>query len=99
MRSSTIRARGSSTTRGGRPINTLPASASVMEKGNYRHFMEKEIHDQPEGCQRTIAAYVDTLTNRTTVPGDIDFAGVARIQIVACGTSYIAGLLGKYLIE
>jgi glucosamine--fructose-6-phosphate aminotransferase (isomerizing) len=82
-----------------RPIKTLAASAAVMEKGNYRHFMEKEIHDQPEGCQRTIAAYVDTLTSRTTVPGGIDFATLERIQIVACGTSYIAGLMGKYLIE
>ena len=82
-----------------RPIKILAASAAVMEKGNYRHFMEKEIHDQPEGCQRTIAAYVDTLTSRTAVPGGIDFAKLERIQIVACGTSYIAGLLGKYLIE
>jgi glucosamine--fructose-6-phosphate aminotransferase (isomerizing) len=82
-----------------RPIKTLPASAAVMEKGNYRHFMEKEIHDQPEGCQRTIAAYVDTLTDRSSVPGGVDFAAVERMQIVACGTSYIAGLMGKYLIE
>ncbi|MDB5424461.1 MAG: glucosamine--fructose-6-phosphate aminotransferase, partial [Phenylobacterium sp.] len=82
-----------------RPIRTLAASAAVMEKGNYRHFMEKEIHDQPEGCQRTIAAYVDPLTERTTIPGAIDFAALERIQIVACGTAYIAGLLGKYLIE
>jgi glucosamine--fructose-6-phosphate aminotransferase (isomerizing) len=82
-----------------RPIKTLPASAAVMEKGNYRHFMEKEIHDQPEGCQRTIAAYVDTLSDRTAVPGGVDFAGIERIQIVACGTSYIAGMMGKYLIE
>ncbi|MDB5435416.1 MAG: glucosamine--fructose-6-phosphate aminotransferase [Phenylobacterium sp.] len=82
-----------------RPIKTLAASAAIMEKGNYRHFMEKEIHDQPEGCQRTIAAYVDTLTDRTTIPGGIDFASLDRIQIVACGTAYIAGMLGKYLIE
>jgi glucosamine--fructose-6-phosphate aminotransferase (isomerizing) len=82
-----------------RPIKTLAASAAVMEKGNYRHFMEKEIHDQPEGCQRTIAAYVDTLTDRTAVPGGIDFAKLERIQIVGCGTAYIAGLMGKYLIE
>jgi len=82
-----------------RPIKTLPASAAVMEKGNYRHFMEKEIHDQPEGCHRTIAAYVDALTDLTAIPGGIDFTTVRRIQIVACGTSYIAGLLGKYLIE
>jgi glucosamine--fructose-6-phosphate aminotransferase (isomerizing) len=82
-----------------RPVKTLPASAAVMEKGNYRHFMEKEIHDQPEGCQRTIAAYVDMLAERTKIPGGIDFAALQRVQIVACGTSYIAGLIGKYLIE
>ncbi|HKP80212.1 MAG TPA: isomerizing glutamine--fructose-6-phosphate transaminase, partial [Phenylobacterium sp.] len=82
-----------------RPVRTVPASAALVEKGNYRHFMEKEIHDQPEGCQRTIAAYVDPLTAAAAIPGGIDFAALGRIQIVACGTSYIAGLLGKYLIE
>ena len=81
-----------------RAITIVPASAVLMEKGNYRHFMEKEIHDQPEGCQRTIAAYVDTLTDRTTVQG-VDFAAIDRIQIVACGTSWIAGMIGRYLIE
>jgi glucosamine--fructose-6-phosphate aminotransferase (isomerizing) len=82
-----------------RPIKTVPASAVLMEKGNYRHFMEKEIHDQPEGCQRTISAYVDTLEARAAVPGDVDFSALERIQIVACGTSYIAGVIGRYLIE
>jgi glucosamine--fructose-6-phosphate aminotransferase (isomerizing) len=82
-----------------RAVKIVPASAVMMEKGNYRHFMEKEIHDQPEGCQRTISAYVDALTARTAMPGDIDFKALERIQIVACGTSYIAGVIGKYLIE
>lgn len=82
-----------------RPVKVVPASAVMMEKGNYRHFMEKEIHDQPEGCQRTIAAYVDALTARTALPGGLDLAALERIQIVACGTSYIAGVIGKYLIE
>ena len=82
-----------------RAVTTVPASAALVEKGNYRHFMEKEIHDQPEGCQHTIAAYVDPLTGHTCVPGDIDWAKLERVQIVACGTSYIAGLMGKYLIE
>ncbi|PZO01043.1 MAG: glutamine--fructose-6-phosphate transaminase (isomerizing), partial [Alphaproteobacteria bacterium] len=81
-----------------REIKIVPASAVLMEKGNYRHFMEKEIHDQPEGCQRTIAAYVDTLTGRATIAG-VDFSTLERIQIVACGTSYIAGMIGRYLIE
>ena len=82
-----------------RPVKVVPTSAVMMEKGNYRHFMEKEIHDQPEGCQRTISAYVDALTARAAMPGDLDFKALERIQIVACGTSYIAGVIGKYLIE
>jgi glucosamine--fructose-6-phosphate aminotransferase (isomerizing) len=82
-----------------RPVKVVASSAALMEKGNYRHFMEKEIHDQPEGCQRTIAAYVDTLSGVAAVPGGIDWAGLERIQIVACGTSYIAGVIGKYMIE
>ena len=82
-----------------RPVRTVPASAALVEKGNYRHFMEKEIHDQPEGCQRTISAYVDTIAARAAIAGDIDWANLERVQVVACGTSYIAGLLGKYLIE
>ncbi|HEV7158398.1 MAG TPA: glutamine--fructose-6-phosphate transaminase (isomerizing) [Caulobacteraceae bacterium] len=82
-----------------RPVKTVASSAALLERGNYRHFMEKEIHDQPEGCQRTIAAYVDPLTDAAAVPGDVDWASLERIQIVACGTSYIAGLIGKYLIE
>ena len=82
-----------------RPVTQVPASAALVEKGNYRHFMEKEIHDQPEGCQRTIAAYVDAAGLTTNIPGGVDFAGIERIQIVACGTSQIAGLIGKYQIE
>jgi glucosamine--fructose-6-phosphate aminotransferase (isomerizing) len=82
-----------------RPIKLVASSAAIMEKGNYRHFMEKEIHDQPEGCQRTIAAYVDALSATTAMPGGLDLAALERIQIVACGTSYIAGVIGKYLIE
>ena len=82
-----------------RAMRTVSASAALVETGNYRHFMEKEIHDQPEGCQHTISAYVDAVSARTKMPGEIDFAALERIQIVACGTSYIAGMIGKYLIE
>ena len=82
-----------------RPVAVVPASAALVEKGNYRHFMEKEIHDQPEACQRTIAAYVDAVGLKAAIPGGVDFAALERIQIVACGTSQIAGLIGKYLIE
>ena len=82
-----------------RPVREVSATAALVEKGNYRHFMEKEIHDQPEGCQRTISAYVDPLNATAAVPGGIDWNALERIQIVACGTSYIAGVIGKYMIE
>ncbi len=82
-----------------RPIAVIPASAAMVEKGNFRHFMEKEIHDQPETCQHTIAAYCDPVSLTAKISGDIDLAKLERIQIVACGTSYIAGLIGKYIIE
>ena len=82
-----------------RPVTVIPASAAMVEKGNFRHFMEKEIHDQPEACQHTIAAYCDPVRLTAKMSGDIDLAALERIQIVACGTSYIAGLIGKYMIE
>ncbi|WP_334161871.1 glutamine--fructose-6-phosphate transaminase (isomerizing) [Phenylobacterium sp.] len=81
-----------------RPVQVVPQSPALMEKGNYRHFMEKEIHDQPEGCQRTIAAYADMVAGVTIFEG-VDLAGIERIQMVGCGTAYLAGLVGKYLIE
>ncbi len=81
-----------------RPIRIIPASAALVEKGNYRHFMEKEIHEQPDSCQHTLSAYVDAIALKAAAPG-IDFSDVDRIQIIACGTAYYAGMIGKYLIE
>ncbi|MDP8917216.1 MAG: glutamine--fructose-6-phosphate transaminase (isomerizing) [Pseudomonadota bacterium] len=82
-----------------RPARLVSASAAMVEKGNYRHFMEKEIHDQPESCQHTLAAYIDPVRMRANAPDGFDFAAVDRIQIVACGTAYYAGLTAKYLFE
>ncbi len=82
-----------------RRINAVPASAAMVEKGNYRHFMEKEIHEQPDACQRTLSAYLDPVAVRARAPHGFDFAGVERVQIVACGTAYYAGLTAKYLFE
>ena len=82
-----------------RKVTVVSAAAALVEKGNFRHFMEKEIHDQPEGCQHTIAAYVDAVAVKTKIPGGIDMAALDRLQIVACGTSFIAGMIGKYMIE
>jgi glucosamine--fructose-6-phosphate aminotransferase (isomerizing) len=82
-----------------RAIHQVPASAAMVEKGNYRHFMLKEIHEQPDSCQHTLSAYLDPVAGRAAPPQGIDFQGVERIQIVACGTAYLAGLTAKYLFE
>ena len=82
-----------------RRFQTVAASAAVVEKGNYRHFMEKEIHDQPDACQHTLASYVDPISGRAMPPNGFDFASIDRLQIIACGTAYYAGLTGKYIIE
>src|SRR5580658_4043833 len=72
----------------------------LAEKGNYRHFMAKEIHEQPEVIGHTIAHYVD-LGAQKLKPFDwpVDPRTLTRISIVACGTAYMAGLIGKYWIE
>jgi glucosamine--fructose-6-phosphate aminotransferase (isomerizing) len=81
-----------------RPMRIVSSGAAMVEKGNYRHFMEKEIHDQPDACQHTLSAYIDPITRRVTSPG-IDFAAVDRLQIIACGTASYAGMIARYLFE
>src|SRR5204863_10147315 len=82
-----------------REIRTIAASAALVEKGNYRHFMEKEIHEQPDACQHTLSAYIDPTTGKATAPGGVDLAAIARVQIVACGTASYAGWIARYLFE
>jgi glucosamine--fructose-6-phosphate aminotransferase (isomerizing) len=82
-----------------REVITVPASAALVEKGNYRHFMEKEIHEQPEACQHTLSSYLDPITGRAKAPAGFDFNSIERLQIVACGTASYAGMIGKYLFE
>ncbi|HWF01993.1 MAG TPA: glutamine--fructose-6-phosphate transaminase (isomerizing) [Caulobacteraceae bacterium] len=82
-----------------RPVRLVAPSAALVEKGNYRHFMEKEIHDQPDACQHTLSAYLDPITGTAAAPEGFDFASVERLQILACGTAYYASLIGRYIIE
>ena len=84
-----------------RPETHVPASAALVEKGAYRHFMEKEVHEQPESCQRTLSAYLDpvTMSVRADIKAGIDFSGIVRIQIIACGTAYYAGSIARYAFE
>jgi glutamine---fructose-6-phosphate transaminase (isomerizing) len=83
-----------------RPVQKSAGTAFLVSKGNHRHFMEKEIHEQPEVISHTLANYLDFAkgTIRTgSVP--VDFANVDRIAASACGTAYYAGLIGKYWFE
>ncbi len=72
----------------------------LVDKGNHRHFMEKEIHEQPEVISHTLAHYLD-FSSGTSRPYDLpfDFAKLDRLAIAACGTAYLAGLIGKYWFE
>jgi glucosamine--fructose-6-phosphate aminotransferase (isomerizing) len=85
--------------RANRPVAVVAASAALVEKGAYRHFMEKEIHEQPDSCQHTLSAYLDPVTGKARAPGDIDFSKIRRVQIVACGTAYYAAFVAKYAFE
>ncbi len=77
------------------------ASTSLVDKANYRHFMAKEIHEQPEVVGHTLARYVDMATDRVALPVTLpfDFRNIQRISIVACGTASYAGYVAKYWFE
>jgi glucosamine--fructose-6-phosphate aminotransferase (isomerizing) len=84
-----------------RPILRSSASAFLVDKGNYRHFMAKEIHEQPEVVGHTLAHYLDMASERVRLPRDFpfDLRSLTRISVSACGTSYYAGLIAKYWLE
>src|SRR5262249_20894178 len=84
-----------------RPVVKSLASALLVDKGNYRHFMAKEIHEQPEVVSHTLARYLDMTAERVRLPADLpfDFRDLNRVSISACGTAYYAGLAAKYWFE
>jgi glucosamine--fructose-6-phosphate aminotransferase (isomerizing) len=76
------------------------ASSLLVDKGNHRHFMLKEIHEQPEVVSHTLGHYLDLGTKSVAFADlGIDLAKIKRVSISACGTAYYAGLIGKYWIE
>jgi glucosamine--fructose-6-phosphate aminotransferase (isomerizing) len=84
-----------------RPMSFSQASAMLVDKGNHRHFMAKEIAEQPEVVGHTLAEYVDFAERTVRVPEKLpfDFAKLDRITITACGTASYAGLTAKYWFE
>lgn len=91
----------------GRPRPLHPTqiewNVEAAEKGGYAHFMLKEIHEEPEAIQRTFSAYVDssgqTLRSEAFPLSAAEARSLASLSIVACGTAYHAGMVGKYMIE
>src|SRR6184192_4336372 len=84
-----------------RAVLRSSASAFLVDKANYRHFMAKEIHEQPEVVGHTLAHYLDMTNECVALPRALpfDFRKINRLSISACGTAYYAGLVAKYWFE
>ena len=83
-----------------RAMSISTVSGALIGKGNYRHFMEKEIFDQPDAIAHTLHAVIDPGTGASTLPPPLEQADqVSKITIVAAGTSYYASLVARYWFE
>ncbi|ENW84569.1 glucosamine-fructose-6-phosphate aminotransferase [isomerizing] [Acinetobacter sp. NIPH 284] len=84
-----------------RPIKELDATVSNASKGEYKHFMLKEIYEQPEAIQQTISQALNgnNLREDFLQHANADFDKIQQVQIIACGTSYHAGMIAKYWFE
>ena len=84
-----------------RDVVKSTATAHMVDKGNHKHFMGKEIHEQPEVVGHTLAHYIDMVTEKVALPEDLpfDWKKIKRLSISACGTAFYAGLVAKYWFE
>ena len=83
-----------------RPVTISGVSGAMIDKGNHRHFMQKEIYEQPVVVAQTLKSYLQRMDDRVSLPvPDFDLSEIRRVTIVACGTSYYAGMVAKYWFE
>ncbi|WP_019838246.1 glutamine--fructose-6-phosphate transaminase (isomerizing) [Acinetobacter towneri] len=84
-----------------RPVKELDATVSNASKGEYKHYMLKEIYEQPEAIQQTISQALNgnALREDFLKDAELDFTKIQQVQIIACGTSYHAGMIAKYWFE
>lgn len=83
-----------------RPTRAVKALGDAVGKGNFAHYMLKEIYEQPTVIGDTLAGFFNPQTRSVTLPDlPVDFATVPRLQLLACGTSYHAALIGRYWFE
>lgn len=82
-----------------RAITVVACADEIADKGQYPHYMLKEIHEQPDTLARTLSHYLDLSEMRVDMPAGLDFADIDRVVIVACGTAFYAGMVAKYMFE
>ena len=83
-----------------RPITISGVTGDLVSKGNHRHFMLKEIYEQPIVVAQTLRSYLQRMEERVTLPiPEFDLSRIKRVTIVACGTSFYAGMVAKYWFE
>lgn len=83
-----------------RPVTISGVTGALIDKGNHRHFMQKEIYEQPIVVAQTLRSYLQRFEGRIVLPiPDFDLSGIRRVTIVACGTSFYAGMVAKYWFE
>lgn len=83
-----------------RSITISGVTGDLVSKGNHRHYMLKEIFEQPVVVAQTLRSYLQRIEDRVSLPvPDFDLGTIRRVAIVACGTSFYAGMVAKYWIE
>ena len=83
-----------------RPITISGVTGELISKGNHRHYMLKEIYEQPVVVAQTLKSYLQRMEDRVSLPiPDFDLGDIRRVTIVACGTSFYAGMVAKYWFE
>ena len=83
-----------------RAVKQTALSGALIGKGEYRHFMQKEIFEQPAVIGDTLQAFLNPLNRNVELPDlGIDLAAISRLTISACGTAYYAGMVAKYWFE
>lgn len=83
-----------------RPVTISGVTGELISKGNHRHYMLKEIYEQPVVVAQTLRSYLRRMEDQVSLPiPDFDLGSIRRVTIVACGTSYYAGMVAKYWFE
>ena len=83
-----------------REVTLSGVTGALIDKGNHRHFMQKEIFEQPVVVAQTLQSYIRSVEQKVALPQmDFELSDIDRVTIIACGTASYVGMIGKYWIE